>query len=172
MAQCTVCGNKAGAFKDICQSCDDQARAQEAAAKQQALEAAKAKVVEKTKKWQESFVDEVSKGLSAYAYKAVYIPIDSVVNKETIGEFNIAALQQLGLWGWNVVGVMPRTIGVGLTNMSYGSGGASETWGAGIGGNVAGVYVLLSKAVVASDRESVEEAIEIGQELIANGLKL
>ena len=164
MAQCTVCGNKAGAFKEVCQSCDDQLQAQEAAA-------AKAKVLEKSRKWQESFVDGVSQGTAAFAYKAVYIPIDSVVNNETIGDFNIAALQQLGLWGWNVVGVMPRTIGIALTNLSYGSSGG-ETWGAGIGGNVAGVYVLLSKAVVAEDEDSIEDAVEIGQNLIANGLKL
>lgn len=172
MAQCTVCGTKAGAFKDVCQSCDDELRAREASAKKQALEAEKAKVAEKTKKWQESFADEVAKGVAAFAYKAVYVPIDSVVNNETLGEFNIAALQQLGLWGWQVVGVMPRTVGLGLKNVSYGTGGTSETWGAGIGGNVTGVYVLLSKAVVAEDKDSIEQAIHIGQDLIASGLKL
>ena len=97
--------------------------------------------------------------------------IDSVINNEITGDFNIAAVQQLGLWGWQVVAVLARTIGLALTNVSYGAS-SGETWGAGMGGNVEGVCLLMRKKVDPNDPESVAEAQSIGQALIKDGLKL
>jgi hypothetical protein len=68
--------------------------------------------------------------------------------------------------------VIPRTIGIGLTNVSYGTSGGGETWGAGIGGNVAGAYVLLAKEVDSLDGAAGEEMIEMANQLIADGYNI
>ncbi|MBT3190452.1 MAG: hypothetical protein HN855_04380 [Anaerolineae bacterium] len=93
------------------------------------------------------FRDRLDVGEVCYLFKSVYLPVDSVVADENVvGQFSIAGIQNLGFLGWDVVGIVPRTIGVGLTNLSLGST-SGETWGAGLGGNVAGVYVLLKKSI-------------------------
>jgi len=171
MATCLVCGNKAGAFNEICQDCEKQRIADEMAARDERILEERAEAKEKAASWQESFVESITNGATAYAYRTVYVPIDSVVNGESIGDFDISDVQKLGLWGWKIVGIMPRTVGIGLTNVSYGSS-SGETWGAGLGGNVAGVYVLLAQEVKAEDEESIEDAVAIGRELIEDGIEL
>jgi hypothetical protein len=182
MAECLVCGKKAGALREICLDCEgqgnaeqraarDQAILEERAARDQAILDQRAAAAQISAQWESSFVEGISQGSTAFAYQTVYVPIDSVVNNEAIAGFDISGVQKLGLFGWKIVGIMPRTIGVGLTNISYGSS-SGETWGAGLGGNVAGVYVLLSKEVAAGDQDSVEEALEIGRGLIADGVAL
>jgi hypothetical protein len=84
----------------------------------------------------------------------------------------MSALQSAGLAGWQVLSVIPRTIGIGLTNVSYGSGGGGETWGAGMGGNVAGVYVLLGKEIDSLEGAAGGEVIEMAHQLIADGYSI
>jgi hypothetical protein len=55
-----------------------------------------------------------------------------------------------GMDGWNVIGVVPRTTGIGLSNSSIGST-MGTSWGAGLGGNVIGVYLLLNREVTDND---------------------
>ncbi|MCF8550357.1 MAG: hypothetical protein K9G09_05655 [Pontimonas sp.] len=182
MADCLVCGGKTSGRKEVCDSCNRQRIADELAARDAAILAERqardervladrAKAEAGAKAWQQSFLSSISGGKPAFAYKTVYVPIDSVINDDTINGFNIAEVQQLGLAGWRVITVMPRTIGIGLTNMSVGSS-VGETWGAGIGGNVAGVYVLLALEVSQSDPESIQTAVEIGEKLIHKGIEL
>lgn len=84
-------------------------------------------------------------GEKIFLYDNIYVPVDSIVNKQTLNdEFSISIICRAGLQGWEVIGIVPRTIGVGLTNSSIGST-FGETWGAGLGGNVMGVHVMLKK---------------------------
>jgi hypothetical protein len=64
--------------------------------------------------------------------------------------FDIDQLQELGVRGWEIVAVVPRTVGIGLRNVLLGSADG-ENWGGGIGGNVMGVYVLLKLEITAND---------------------
>ena len=90
--------------------------------------------------------DNIKNGEKVYLYDNIYIPVDSVVSEnKLLDEFSIGPLRTLGLLGWQVVGVVPKTVGIGLTNMSVGSE-FGDTWGAGIGGNVMGVHILLKMA--------------------------
>jgi hypothetical protein len=85
----------------------------------------------------------IAAGDAVYLHESIYLPVDSrVVDEEVCRRFSIEPLSRLGIEGWEVVGIVPRTVGVGLTNRSVGST-MGESWGAGVGGNVVGVHVLL-----------------------------
>lgn len=94
--------------------------------------------------------------LPIYVYKSIHIAVDSFVNDEQLGTFDIRELQAAGLGGWEVVSVVPRTTGVGLKNTSFGSS-MGTSWGAGIGGNVVGVHVLLAKMVTSTEQSDFEQ---------------
>lgn len=97
----------------------------------------------------QSIRDRINSGEISFLYQSIYLPVDSIVVKEkTIQEFSIKAIRPLGFDGWDIVGIVPKTLGVGLENSSIGST-MGTTWGAGIGGNIVGVYVLLKKEVSA-----------------------
>ncbi len=98
----------------------------------------------------------IENGERIILYESVYLPVDSLIANEAMSEeFSISVLRQLGLDGWDVVAVIPRTIGVALTNTSFGST-SGETWGAGMGGNVAGVHLLLKREVSSQNNASDE----------------
>lgn len=172
MAKCEVCGERAGAFKQVCASCESKALSEKKLeAERDALREAE-RLEEKAAKWEEDFRLSLSSETPKFIYKAAYVEVDSEVNRRVLGEFNIASIQQMGIWGWRVVGIIPKTIGVGLTNTRYANTGKSDTWGGGMGGNVNGVYVLLEKTVSSIQDADIEEAIETGKELIRAGLAL
>lgn len=85
---------------------------------------------------------QIAAGRSVVLHRSEYLEVDSTVVNRVPGHFDISPLRRLGLSGWRVIGVVPRTLGIALTNISAGST-YGETWGAGIGGNVVGVHVLL-----------------------------
>ena len=60
--------------------------------------------------------------------------------------------------GWEIVGIVPRTIGTALTNQASGST-FGETWGAGMGGNVVGVYVLLRFTINVADLDAARPIV-------------
>jgi hypothetical protein len=96
-------------------------------------------------------------GSDAFLYRSLYVPVDSVVNDAQVAdEFDVSTLQVLGLTGWQVIGVVPKTVGVGLSNSSIGTT-FGTTWGGGLGGNVMGVYLLLCYRVHASNLDAAEE---------------
>ncbi len=101
--------------------------------------------------WRRAAVAQLAIGKPLFVYETIYVPVDSVLNGTLMGGFDIEGLQTAGLVGWQVVSVIPRTSGIGLTNTSYGAS-SGETWGAGIGGSVIGVHVLLSRRI-----DSVED---------------
>jgi hypothetical protein len=89
------------------------------------------------------FTVKLSNDVPIYLFQRIYCPVDSRVHDEDLADgFYLEDMEELGADGWQIVGIVPRTIGIGLKNTSYGNT-SGITWGAGMGGNVAGVYVLL-----------------------------
>ena len=154
MAACRNCGRSAGLLSNLCSDCRRELAAREQSQKEetarQADEATHRQLAERRREYIDAHRDLIrstlEEGRTAYLYRATYVPVDSIVDSEVTGTFDIADLRVLGMSGWEIVAVIPKTIGVGLTNKSYGST-SGETWGAGLGGNVLGAYVLLRYAI-------------------------
>lgn len=94
-------------------------------------------------------------------YRSIELSVDSVLmDRHVCQDFSIEPLFSLGLRGWEVVATVPKTVGIGLTNNSYGNN-MGTTWGGGVGGNVVGVHVLLKKSLGLRelDDDDVIEAI-------------
>jgi hypothetical protein len=166
MDKCKRCGQKkgflTGLMSDYCDSCErqmieekktDQRKIQhEKNAEQARIQQDKLELFNKykasiAKDKVQVLRSRIDNGEVFFLYGSIYLPVDSVVVEEKVtSEFSVETLQILGLSGWEVTGVVPRTIGLGLQNDSYGSS-MGTTWGAGVGGNVVGVHVLLKKEV-------------------------
>jgi hypothetical protein len=101
----------------------------------------------------------IEAGKPLYHYRWIYIEIDSEINGNSVGSFNFDEIQDAGLEGWKVLSVLPRTVGVGLKNTSMGST-MGESWGGGVGGIVAGAYVILGREVDRGDSAWLEELKE------------
>lgn len=90
-------------------------------------------------------------GERVFLYESVYLDVDSRVVDEVVCQgFSLGLLHKLGIEGWEVVSAIPRTVGIALTNRSYGST-AGESWGAGVGGNVVGVYAVVRLAATTAN---------------------
>jgi hypothetical protein len=90
-------------------------------------------------------------GKPIFLYDSIYVPVDSILNDEQMSQgFDISVVRNLGISGWEVVQAIPRTIGVGLKNTSFGST-MGDTWGGGSGGNVAGVHLVIKKSIGIDD---------------------
>jgi hypothetical protein len=101
-------------------------------------------------------VARVKAGEAVYMYRSLYLPVDSTVSGDGLNlnlpsSFNLGPLPNLGCDGWDVVTAIPRTLGLGLTNMSLGSA-VGSTWGAGIGGIVVGVHLVLRRSFSLASR--------------------
>jgi hypothetical protein len=122
--------------------------------------------------WAEGASDRLKAGQPIVIYKSIYIPVDSYVNDEQLGTFDIRELQAAGLAGWEIVSTVPRTTGIGLKNTSFGSS-MGTSWGAGIGGNILGVHVLLAKKVTSADQEDFEKLAKPSvAKLMADGFSI
>ncbi len=99
-------------------------------------------------------------GYPVFLYHSVYIKVNSILMDERLNEgFDMSALFEMGLAGWEAVGIIPRTIGVGLTNTSMGSA-VGNTSGGGSGGNILGAHVLLRKRLSMDDmNESLNDEV-------------
>ena len=86
----------------------------------------------------------------------VYTPVDSVVQKEKFAtDFTLTYVRPWTQYGWKMVATVPRTVGIALRNPSI-----TEPNGSGIGGNVAGVYILLQLEITAESITRQHKAIE------------
>ncbi len=122
--------------------------------------------------WIEKAQAQIDSGNYPNLYRWLYLPIDSIVNEEVVGDFDISELQLAGLDGWDVVAVIPKTLGVALKNFLSGSTMGSE-WGGGMGGNVVGVYLLLRKEVTdANDPQTQADAKRIISSLESRGFEI
>lgn len=122
--------------------------------------------------WLSGAEERIHQGSNPYLVEWIFVPVDSEVDGSVLGEFNIEGLQMAGLSGWQIVGVVPRTLGVGLKNTSFGSS-FGESWGGGMGGNVSGVYVLLQKKLEnLSDPLQIATAERIYEDLSQKGYEI
>jgi hypothetical protein len=161
MAACRTCGRDAGRLRTQCTDCREREKQRAAEAERQALEADERAEEERRR----SIADELwgdiqstlDQGRLAYLYRSVYVPVDSILQDEVLGTFDIEELQRLGLEGWEIVAVVPRTAGISLENYT---GLTTQAWGGGIGGNVMGVHVLLRYAVTPEGLEASRDDID------------
>jgi hypothetical protein len=156
MASCSRCGIQLGlfSFSSHCESCKVTIQAEEQERQSQMLEAARLQLEELKMQHHNAAITKakdmkakIQSGRKLILFESVYLPVDSVLMQERVCDnFTLGALRRLGLDGWEIVAVAPRTLGLGLTNVSIGSS-SGETWGAGIGGNIFGVHVILKLEV-------------------------
>ena len=154
-------------FSSECGPCKSTREAEEYAQREQMAENARleqeqaaAALSDSIRQTVDALVDQAKSGAAIYLHESVYLPVDSVVTEQPLAQaFDVDPLRSLGWAGWRVVGVVPKTVGVGLTNTSFGAS-SGETWGAGLGGNVAGVHVLLELEVSPSRAEALRPIIQ------------
>jgi hypothetical protein len=94
-----------------------------------------------------SIRNSLSAGESVYLKISRYVEVNSTIEESSLSNSEYLIddeIRQLGILGWRVVGVAPRTIGVALQNRDSFS---NTSYGGGIGGNVAGVHVILEKEI-------------------------
>jgi hypothetical protein len=154
MAKCTRCGTSVGLFAKLCDNCkreieiDRIRRINEQQVKKDAeLAQAELHRQEKLRKMVAEKKVEIRKQLESgqcvFLYHSLYLPVDSILLENNLSDvFDISLVQQLGLSGWEVINVVPRTMGVGLKNHT---GVTVESWGGGVGGNIMGVHLILKK---------------------------
>lgn len=119
--------------------------------------------------WAAKAAKQIASGNNPNLFRWIYIQIDSEVEGDAIGQFDITELQAAGLEGWDVVAVLPRTLGIGLKNIATNG----NSWGAGIGGNVMGVYVILSKELYDLESErNISDAQRVVASLLAKGMEV
>lgn len=179
MAACKTCGAKAGAFKSECKACEDQRlelETAEAARRQAEADKQERERLEREARELESrrheFTEDalfrmratLSEGRTPCLYTQIYVQSDGWTNGQPFGEApDLLELAELGKDGWEVAAVIPRTMGLGLSNRTP-KGGSS--WGGGLGGLVAGVHVILrlavTEATLSGREEIVRQAIRAG----------
>lgn len=179
MAQCKRCGQKVGIFTSFCDACniqnqkEQEARIEEEKQRQEADRQARAaaeaqEVAEHQRARREAITNridalraQVAEGQRLFLYETLYLPVDSVVLDENIAQgFDIGTLRELGLAGWEVVGVVPRTIGIALKNKTTELVSVSS-YGGGVGGNVLGVHLLLRKEMTRASFGDFSGELEI-----------
>jgi hypothetical protein len=107
----------------------------------------------------QAILDRLSLGERVFLYTSDYISVDSVMLGNSMGSFNIVNLRKFGLSGWEIVQVIPKTVGIALEN-SYIGNSSLKTYSGGMGGNVAGVHVLMKKEILASTFETMQDQLE------------
>ena len=169
MASCVSCGSDVSFFdfSRECAACIAQ-RQQRAQAEAVALEQSRLDAQRQAAE-QEAYriaaavqqsVAEVYASVQEYGATTlvhhVYTPVDSVVQKEKFAtDFTLTYVRPWTQYGWKMVATVPRTVGIALRNPSI-----TEPNGSGIGGNVAGVYILLQLEITAESIARQHKAIE------------
>lgn len=163
--KCRTCNRKIGYFEQIrgdgtiestgdCPECTEKKRKAEDAQRAEELQAERDRRIQeatdRVRKIRAELIDSirmrVSSGGDVVVYDSVYLPVDSVLDRVHMHErFDLSPLILKGFDGWETVAVVPRTVGVALKNTIAGAIGAPESFAGGIGGTVAGVYVILCK---------------------------
>ena len=158
MAECRTCGEKAGALRSECDSCknlrviEESRIAAELEASRSADDRERARVKEEQR--QERYVaylhDQfefmhalVNAGRTPYLHRQVHSSVDAYVDNHAISQSpDFSDVELMGWNGWELVGTVPQTAGLGLSNSHQEGFGTNQTWGGGIGGLVTGCYYL------------------------------
>ncbi len=147
MGACKSCGRPAGLGKGECSDCASiRVQAEKAAADAQEAAEAASREAERRAQIQERveiIESTVALGRAAYLLESLYLPVDSVVNDLVYSHsFEVDPVRAYLMRGWEPCGVVPRTKGEGLRNVTKALL-SDTTWGGGMGGNVTGVHLLL-----------------------------
>jgi hypothetical protein len=146
MAKCSRCNVSLGliSFRDYCPACEESIKNEERIRSTRIAEKEKAERQQAALDIAKSIKKQLVAGKQVTLYDSIYLDVDSrVVDNDICKHFHLGLLHKLGIEGWEVIGVIPRTIGIALTNTTTGTNSCGTTWGAGVGGNVVGVYVLI-----------------------------
>ena len=182
MAACKSCGEKAGAFKEECKSCEstrlereriereEQAKLQaerDAQARAQAAQELEARTTAFIDESMECFQRCINQGRTPYLYSMVSVSVPySLLEQEGGAIPDLHDISALGRDGWEIVATLPQTAGIGLTNVYQKGGG--KTWAGGIGGIVTGVFLLvrlpITSATIEHERDMLRAALRKGYE--------
>lgn len=179
MRKCADCGEQLYESRKYCGKCGSsriidrtaEVEAAEAAEMEKRLAAAEEKKERAAKEfakmqaeaeqsfneWETKARARVALGERPQLFTWLYQPVDSIVENYKTEPFGLLDLQEFGLDGWRIAGIVPRTAGIGLKNSSMGST-VGTSWGGGLGGNVIGVYFILQKEIIDLDNPSDREA--------------
>jgi len=96
----------------------------------------------------------LSEGRTPAVYRSVLMATDYSFMSQVGGTRpDVLPLAELGWDGWEIVGIVPRTTGIALTNLA----GGQSFYGGGVGGLTDGAYLLMrlpvTEALFASRRE-------------------
>lgn len=88
----------------------------------------------------------LSEGRTPAIYRSVLMATDySFMSQLGGARPDVLPLAELGWDGWEIVGIVPRTTGIALTNLS----GGQSFYGGGVGGLTDGAYVLMRLPITA-----------------------
>ena len=181
MAKCTTCGTEVSFFniERECQPCTEQRKEREREAQRILEQKSKEeqRIAEQNKLQHlassiETSLRIIRENVAQYGATTllhdVYLPVDSLVNDEkTAFAFTANPVRKWTVYGWKVVATIPKTIGIALRNTQSGSFGSH--YGGGIGGNVAGVYVLLQLEITPETIDRQIKAIKAYYEVYHGG---
>jgi hypothetical protein len=181
MAKCATCGTEVSFFNldRECQQCTVQREKKELNERliREKHEAEQKKIAAQNKRQQlaaaiAKSVHTVREDVAQYGATTllhdIYLPVDSKVNDEkTAFLFTANPIRKWTVYGWKVVATIPKTIGIALRNTQSGTFGSH--YGGGIGGNVAGVYVLLQLEITPETIDRQIKAIEAYYEVFHGG---
>ena len=176
MGACKSCGEKAGMGKSMCSACTARDEAErkrlaeeQAAARRQREAEAIAKAAQELEDRTIAYIDATlaqmrrahDQGLTPSLFTVEALSTTYALNGQMNGSPpDVSRLAVYAANGWEVVSTVPQTEGTGLTNRM---GNGNNVWGAGVGGLVTGVYVLLrlpvTEGYLAAHESSVREAI-------------
>jgi len=177
VAHCARCGKKQSIFSSrasgYCGECEGVVKAEVAEQKEKQAKEERLRheedVRQKLERLKTGVRQQLEKGGRAYLYETRFIPVDSIEDSVPLSNaFAITHLQAMGLSGWEIVGVVPRTSARTLQNKDLGSG--LFTYAGGIGGTVDGVYILLKKEIPADWEKNEQSRREVGQLLAAQAV--
>ena len=131
-----------------------------------------AMVAQRVNDWESRAREKLANGEKIMIYRYSYITVDSTVNNQSINDWNFYPLMKAGLDGWQILGVVPKTSGIGLTNSQTVGYSTSQVWGGGMGGNVSAVYILLGREVKSLTYPDNIEARKQAEELLRQGFDL
>lgn len=157
MANCVMCGAKAGFRFKVCDEC----RAKQVELETKELEKDR-KAREQARKQQildehSRIIQDVKDGFRCLLHKTVFVSVDSEITGASFefASYDDSYVKLCGLEGWRVVGTIQRTFGTLLKNQD----GFNSVWAGGTGGNVTGAYVLMELELTPTNVERMSEEI-------------
>jgi hypothetical protein len=157
MGACRTCGESAGLLSRECENClleRQKKERSEAAARSAEEERERKAIIESEVK---RITEDTNQGFSCYLHRSYYVTVPSQVigSDWSVYAYDDTEVRLAGLEGWKVVGVVPHTSGMVLTNKD----GFNSIWAGGSGGNVVGVYVLMELEINSNNVSKLESEI-------------